>query len=65
VSLFQVSVDVENPATLERETRSLLEAMDELDMKEAAIINLDDKRDLKHVNKTIHVLPAYAWFLDT
>jgi uncharacterized protein len=64
VTLFQVSVDVENPETLERETRALVEAMDELDMKEAVLINLDDKRDLKQGNKTIHVLPAYTWFLN-
>ena len=63
VHLFQVSADVEDSPTLERETRALLEAMDELGMRESILITLDGNQDLQYGAKTIHILPAYGWFL--
>jgi len=62
-ALFQVSADVEDEVTLERETGALLEAMDELGMREATLITLDGDNDLNYGEKTIHVVPAYAWIL--
>jgi len=64
-NLFQVSFDIENESTLQRETSALLEAMEELNIGEATLITIDEDRDISGGRGRVHIVPAYAWFLET
>jgi predicted AAA+ superfamily ATPase len=62
--LVQVSVTLKNPKTRAREFDALYSAMAELSLREATLITLDETEDVKTPGKTIHVRPAWAYFLE-
>ncbi len=47
----------------QREVDGLLEAMDELGLKQGVIITMDEERELKFDGKKIEVIPAWKWIL--
>lgn len=61
-TLIQVASEINDQVTLEREIRSLQEAMDELNISESFLITLHDENKIKY-GKKITILPAYKWFL--
>ena len=61
---YQVTASLENPKTLERETRALWEALEEWSLKEAVIIVGDgQERVLEKDGRTIHCVAAWRWLL--
>lgn len=49
--------------TRDRETISLIEAMDELNLSSSTIITLDEDSEIKASNRTIRIIPAWKYLL--
>lgn len=64
LQLVQVCADLSNSETLEREKRSLLEAMKELNQKSSIIVTLDEEKTIECDNKTIKIVPAWKYLLE-
>ncbi len=63
-ALYQVSVSVEDPKTLERETRALWEALDEKNLDEGTLIVMDGpEKTFENGGRRIVQIPAWRWFL--
>ena len=62
-SLIQVSADLKEPVTRQRELRSLLEAMKECRLRQATIVTLNQEEKLETEAGLIHILPAWLWAL--
>ncbi|MCL5772999.1 MAG: ATP-binding protein [Firmicutes bacterium] len=62
--LIQVCWNIRSEKTKSREIRSLLKAMDEFELDEAAIITEDDEAEEKIKGKTIRFLPLWKWLLE-
>jgi len=62
--LIQVSWDLTDENTKNREVRALKEAMNELKIKQAKIITYNETGKIKIDNKTINVIPAWKWLLE-
>lgn len=62
--LIQVAANITAGATKAREIEALVEAMNELKMKEGCIITSDQEEKLNIENKTINILPVYKWLLE-
>jgi predicted AAA+ superfamily ATPase len=63
--LFQVCYNLSALKTRERELRALVAAMDETKLKEAWIISYEEEETLTLEHKTIHIVPAYKWLLQS
>ena len=63
ISLIQVSWDISNPDTRERETAALLEASQATGCDNLMIITSDTSSTLTINEKTIKVVPAWQWLL--
>jgi uncharacterized protein len=63
VELFQVTVDLNDEKTKEREISALLHAAKELGIKEAKIITFDTSEILEIDSITLHILPYWQWVL--
>ena len=63
-SPVQVSWDILETSTKERELRGLTEACDYLGTNTGTIICFDNEDTFTHKNKTINVRPFYKYFLD-
>ena len=61
--LIQVSLDVSSPDTMKRETRALLKAMKEFDLKEGLIITEDYSGEEQNKGRHIKFIPLYEWLL--
>jgi uncharacterized protein len=62
--LINVSVDVSNQQTLDREVNGLVEAMKNLKLKQATLITAN-KAETFHVNKLeINIIPLWRWLLE-
>lgn len=61
--LFQVSANLENALTEQREIRALIKAMSELKINKSYLINLEEEKELKSEAGKINILPGYKWFL--
>lgn len=61
--LFQVCADAGDPATRERETGALRDALKETDHQEGLLITLDEEGDLVEDGRRIRMVPAYIWFI--
>ncbi|KAA8819156.1 hypothetical protein CSQ85_06140 [Bifidobacterium rousetti] len=62
--LYQVTMNMDDPAMAERETRALWELMSERDVETGTIIVADGKEvDWKRDGRVIHQIPAWKWFL--
>ncbi|MBN1903470.1 MAG: ATP-binding protein [Deltaproteobacteria bacterium] len=64
-NLVQVSLTMENPKTRNREISSILQAMQELDLKIGKIITLNEEDIWKDGDKTIEIIPAWKYLLDS
>ncbi len=63
IQLVQVCVKLASAETLEREKRSLIEAMNELNVNTSTIVTIDVEKTVKYENKTINVIPAWKYLL--
>jgi predicted AAA+ superfamily ATPase len=62
-ALFQACISLKEPETREREVRALTEAMEELQLRQAAIITLYEREEITTGAGCIQVVPAWEWFL--
>ena len=63
LKLYQVSFDLSDPETRNREIRSLVAAMKELDIKESFIITFNYEEHIQEESGHIYVVPAWYWTL--
>ena len=65
ISLFQVSISLNDQPTKNREVEALQQAMQELNVKSGAIVTLDDdEKEIRFGQKTIHCAPMWKFLLD-
>ncbi|MCH5227259.1 MAG: ATP-binding protein [Muribaculaceae bacterium] len=62
-SLIQVSWNINEEETREREIKGLMEASETTGCQNLLIITLDDEEEIIIDNKTIKVIPAWKWIL--
>lgn len=62
-SLIQVSVDMANEKTREREIAALDASMAQFDLGESAIVTMDEQADIPCEHGVVHVVPAWKWLL--
>jgi predicted AAA+ superfamily ATPase len=62
-TFIQVTQSLLDPATRERETKALVEALEEVGKNQGFILTEDEKDILQLEGKTIKVLPIYEWLL--
>jgi len=60
-SLFQISAEMQNPATRRRELSALTDAMKESRLHHATIITMDHEERLEIDNGRIDMIPAWLW----
>lgn len=61
--LIQVSLNMENEATRQREVSALQEAMARFEKDAAAIVTLEEESSINIPEGVIHVMPAWKWLL--
>ena len=61
--LIQVSLNMENEATRQREVSALQEAMSRFEKDAATIVTLDEESNINIPEDVIHVTPAWKWLL--
>ncbi|EKD56357.1 MAG: hypothetical protein ACD_58C00214G0004 [uncultured bacterium] len=61
--LVQVTWSIEDEATKKREVKALVEALDELNLKNGTILTNSEKETIKIDNKTIEIMPVCEWLL--
>ena len=60
---IQVTANLSNPKTKEREIRGLLEAMNKFELNDGFIITLSEEKKLTINKKTIHIVPLWKFLL--
>lgn len=65
INLVQVSTDISDTDTKERELRSLREAMKELKTKESTLVTMDYYDTAEFPEGTVRILPAWKYLLIT
>jgi predicted AAA+ superfamily ATPase len=63
-NLIQVTDNLDNEKTRQREISALLKAMDELKLKSALILTMDTEEKISTAGKIITVKPVYKWLLE-
>ena len=61
--LIQVSFNMDNEVTRQREVSALQEAMARFEKGEATIVTLDEESTINVPDGVIHVIPAWKWLL--
>lgn len=61
--LIQVSLNMENEATRQREVSALQEAMSRFEKDTATIVTLEEESSINIPEGVIHVMPAWKWLL--
>ena len=61
--LIQVSLNMENEATRQREVSALQETMARFEKDAATIVTLDEESNINIPEGAIHVTPAWKWLL--
>ena len=61
--LIQVSLNMENEATRQREVSALQEAMSRFEKDAATIVTLGEESNINVPEDVIHVTPAWKWLL--
>ena len=61
--LVQVAYSVEASSTLTREISVLQEAMSRFGAHEAFVVTADEERTVDLPEGTVHIVPAWKWFL--
>jgi predicted AAA+ superfamily ATPase len=64
IALIQVSDNLDNEKTRQREINSLNRAMDELKLKKGLILTEDTDEEIKINGRVISVQPIYKWLLE-
>ena len=62
--LIQVSWDIEDQRTRDRELKALKQAMKELNIKQASLITMQDEEVVEFDNKKINIVPVWYWMLE-
>ena len=62
--LIQVCYESINPDVEQRETKSLVEASNELKVKKLTVLTWDEKRAVEKDGMTIHFKPLWEWLLE-
>ena len=62
--LIQVSWDLYDVKTREREIKSLVTAMEELKLSKGLILTYDDEEEIDQGKKVIRVMPVWKWLLE-
>ena len=62
-NLLQVCSTLNDPLTAKREITSLLQAMDELDLKAATIVSLQEEKEIEKDSKQIRIVPAWKFLI--
>ena len=62
--LLNVSYDISNPQTYDREIKGLQEAMTELKLNSAYLITDNVKETIVTKKQTIHIIPLWEWLLE-
>lgn len=63
-SLYQASLELNDPATRKREVRALTEAMEETGARKGMIITLDYEEHIETDSGPIEVVPAWLWMIN-
>ncbi len=63
IELVQVSVNMKDESTRAREVRSLIEAMEEMNLTSSTIITSDEDGEIIKDNRTIRIIPAWRYLL--
>jgi len=58
-----VCLSLADPLTKKRELTSLIQAMDELSLTEAAIVTLDEDQQIEKDGKKIRIIPAWKYLI--
>lgn len=61
--LIQVSLNMENEATRQREVSALQEAMSRFEKDAATIVTLGEESNINVPEGVIHVMPAWKWLM--
>ena len=64
VQLVQVSWDIDNEQTRERELRGLYEAMKELKIHSGQLITADQEEEVVSVDGVVDIVPIWKWLLE-
>ena len=62
--IIQVSYNISNPKTYNREIKGLLHASEVMGCDNLLLINMYDTKQVKVDTKTIKIVPAYAWLVE-
>lgn len=62
--LIQVCYESINPDVEQRETKALVEASSELDVKKLTILTWDEKRSIEKDGLAIQFVPLWEWLLE-
>ena len=63
-NLVQICFSLDDPQTRNRELRSLIEAMPELDIHQSFIITFNEENEIRDDNRVIQVMPAWKFLLN-
>lgn len=63
-SAMQVSYDISNPRTLNREVRGILNAVEKTKCDNLTIITRYEEQEIKEHGRTIKVVPIYKWLCE-
>jgi predicted AAA+ superfamily ATPase len=63
VEAIQVSADISDPITRERECRALYEAGSAMPDAHLLLINISEESTIKTESGTIRIIPAWKWLL--
>lgn len=63
IEIIQVSADISNPETREREIRSLLEAGQTITDANLVLLTISEEEIIDHDVTSIHIVPAWKWLL--
>ena len=63
-SAMQVSYDISNPKTLNREVRGILNAVEKTKCDNLTIITRYEEQEIKEHGRTIKIVPIYKWLCE-
>ena len=62
--LIQVTSDFSNASTREREIKSLVRGLKDLNLNEGLILTMEEEDEIRQEGKKIRVRPVYSWLLE-
>ena len=62
--LIQVSADITNPKTLQREVSALTAGMFKYGIDESVIVTMDTEEAIETPSGIVRVIPAWKWLID-